>query len=173
VSESKDSELHSLLSAAAAKERQAYKRATRYIAVPVVIGLLLVAFSVYGVIWLEHKRDDLKGQIGEAQKELKSTQAQTTAFSLKTDELMKTLKEVQDSLHGPGGVQEALKILDKVPARPVVERPVVTLPPVTTGGKESAKATVKGGKFNDNTYTGKDKTNITVDITTAGAEIRV
>src|SRR5947207_5637236 len=69
MAEIKDVELHSLLSEAAARERQALKRATLYTAIPVLIGLLLVGFSAYQVIKLNQSEEALTKELADLQKQ--------------------------------------------------------------------------------------------------------
>lgn len=83
MAEMKDAELHSLLTEAAARERQALKRATVYTAIPVLIGLLLVGFSVYQVVKLNQSKEaltkelnDLKVRRDAATKELEKINAE-------------------------------------------------------------------------------------------------
>lgn len=95
MAEMKDVELHSLLSEAAARERQALKRATLYTAIPVLIGLLLVGFSVYQVIKLNQSKEALTKELGDLQKQ---KEAATKDLERINAELKERAQEAEQSL---------------------------------------------------------------------------
>lgn len=86
MAEMKDAELHSLLTEAAARERQALKRATLYTAIPVLIGLLLVGFSVYQVVKLNQSKEELT-------KELNALKVRRDAATKELEKINAELKE--------------------------------------------------------------------------------
>src|SRR2546429_810294 len=147
MSEIRDTELHSLLSEASAKERRALKRATFYVAVPVVIGLLLVAVSAYTVIKLEQKATELKVEsetvaknIKEEEGKLKLTQEQSKAvqdeLNKKQEQLEEAKKNIEDAKKAikGGDSQKALNALNKTPLS-IIEKPIIEKPTVSPVGK--------------------------------------
>lgn len=183
MSQSKDTDLESLLTAAAAEEMQARRRATLYVALPVVIGLLLVGLSVYTVIKLDRRATELRGvsealegQITEAKENLRVTQEQTKEMSALLEGTLKQIEDAKKILEQQGNSQEnakkALRVLAKPPSGPLGDSPVVTDPP-TKDGTSGDKPGTRAGKFTESTYTGKDRTSITVEIATEGRRVGV
>ncbi|MBD0325857.1 MAG: hypothetical protein ICV68_05465, partial [Pyrinomonadaceae bacterium] len=112
MSEVKDTELLSLLSHEAAKERRAFRRATLYMAVPVLIGLLLIGVSVYQLRELERSKaavvknvealridnERLLTEQGELQKQIDELKSRRTTAQGELDEVLASLAETKELL---------------------------------------------------------------------------
>ena len=104
--ELEENKLRDLLSGEAEKERRAYKRATLLIAIPALVGLFWLGFSVYNVV--------------ELNKEIQGKK-------IELEDLSRKVKEVRESL------SEAERALENIATRPEssksqAERALATLP---------------------------------------------
>jgi hypothetical protein len=165
-SESREQSLKALLSEAALREKRSRKRAVLYTVVPVLMGLLFLAASLYRVRQLTQSATKLDEEITSlnGQIEFKTQEVQQKKEELES--LDNKVQEARKALEGPGNPQQkakkALNVLAEVPPRN--EKPAVTPTPAISQSSS---------KFDGSTYTGSDKTTITVEVLTQGTEVRL
>lgn len=125
MDEIKDSELEKLLSQAATSERRAFKRATAYTIIPVLIGLVLVGLSAYQLNKLDERKKAKEREIAEKEKEIEvmkteavrvqqeasDASAQVAQAKLALDEIQQKLVEAKESSNPTKEIDAALQLV--------------------------------------------------------------
>jgi cell division protein FtsB len=173
---SQEKEFEDLLSEMAERRRRAYRRATIYTIIPVVVGALWLLFSVYQVYRLNQQKSLVEQQIQAAIDELNRKQNEmasvTTALADKTQQLKDAeaaLTKINTGVANPKEVsKEALQNINKATQAEVVP----PSRPTPTPARSPTTGTARMG-FNGTNYTGRDKTVITIEVTPENTRLSV
>lgn len=120
MEEKHDVQLRELLAESARRERQSLKRATLYTAIPVLIGLGVIAISIYQIFRLENSKKELSTEINKLQdtqkaliSERDSVRAELDALQSKKTNVSEELKALELKLeNAKETAREAEKALD-------------------------------------------------------------
>lgn len=91
-------ELRELLAESARRERQSLKRATLYTAIPVLIGLGVIAISIFQIVRLESNKKLLSSEISKLQDNQKALIAERDSISADLEELKSRKTNVSEEL---------------------------------------------------------------------------
>jgi len=172
-----EKEFEDLLSEMAERRKRAYRKATLYTAIPVVVGLLWLTFSSYKVYRLNRQKLLVEQQIQAATDELNRKQKEitsaTTALADKTQELRdaeKALNEIRKGVGNPKEMaKEALQTINKTTQAEVIPTPQ---PRPTPGSRIPLSGAARTGFIGTN-YIGPDKTIITIEVAAENTRLSV
>src|SRR5215475_4651919 len=127
-----ENKLRDLLSNEAEKERRAYKRATRLIAITALVGLFWLGFSSYKVVKLERASSQLSKEIERKKTELneldvnvKVTTEKLVGIGKDLSEAEETLKKIAAGTENPK--QQAEDTLHNISIAPLPSNPPISI----------------------------------------------
>lgn len=165
-----EKDLQKFLSKAIQNERLAYRRSAYLTAIPVIVGLLILSFFTYRVVGLRKEAaaldktiEEKTRQLNEVQVSLEIARDQSADNALKANKSEKVLEKIAS---GTGNAQkqaaEALKSI--IRTTPI---------PRASPGPSPAPTQPEASGFIGTTYHGRDKTEITVEVTAKNTRLAV